>query len=76
MVEGIMPPANVSGECVWGFILRILIECGFQFIEALNMEIFKAGPMGQYMTDIQIKHTSRIWKWKISSCDVLRQRVG
>ena len=29
-----MPPANVSGECVWGFIVRMYIECIFQFIEA------------------------------------------
>ena len=30
-----MPPANVSGECVWGFIVGMYIECTFQFIEAL-----------------------------------------
>ena len=31
-----MPPANVSGECVWGFIVRMYIECTFQFIEAVS----------------------------------------
>ena len=34
MLDVIMPPANVSGECVCGFILRMWIECTFQFREA------------------------------------------
>ena len=29
-----MPPANVSGECLCQFIVRIQIESIFQFIEA------------------------------------------
>ena len=35
-----MPPANVSGECVWGFIVRMYIECIFQFIEAFSVRFF------------------------------------
>ena len=34
MVEGIMPPANLHGESTPDFIVRMYIECTFEFIEA------------------------------------------
>ena len=36
MVEGIMPPANLHGESTPDFIVRMYIECTFDFIEATN----------------------------------------
>ena len=35
MVEGIMPPANLHGESTPDFIVRMYIECTFEFIEAV-----------------------------------------
>ena len=34
MVEGIMPPSNLHGESTPDFIVRMYIECTFDFIEA------------------------------------------
>ena len=34
MEKGNVHPTNVPGECTWGFIVRMYIECTFQFIEA------------------------------------------
>ena len=36
MVEGIMPPANLHGESTPDFIVRMYIECTFEFIEAIK----------------------------------------
>ena len=38
MVEGIMPPANLHGESTPDFIVRMYIECTFEFIEAGKCE--------------------------------------
>ena len=37
MVEGIMPPANLHGESTPDFIVRMYIECTFDFIEACQV---------------------------------------
>ena len=41
MVEGIMPPANLHGESTPDFIVRMYIECTFEFIEALTEYLFR-----------------------------------
>ena len=44
MEKGNVHPTNVPGECTWGFIVRMYIECTFQFIEALKWGLREQRP--------------------------------
>ena len=80
MVEGIMPPANLHGESTPDFIVRMYIECTFEFIEATSCSDPSSFPWfwAQFISWTLNMSPIRFWKapanqkdsWKLdySSC--------
>ena len=62
MVEGIMPPANLHGESTPDFIVRMYIECTFEFIEACLREVKK----GWRLVNSRLRTMMRQWTmWRM-----------